>query len=308
MCWPNQQRWFAVLAGCAILALPLAAAYGESYPHTVSQNQAPSASPAAQPSAPGEKSPPVTPAAAISEPPGVAQTPAIAAPASTAAAAAAQTPLKPLTLEEQGDLLMAQQRYQAAIEAYKKVEIRSADVWNKMGIGYQLMFNLEEASHCYQASLRMEPKNARVMNNLGTIFDSEKEFGNAERMYHKALRLEPKSALIYKNLGTNLLAQHRYKKGWEAYKTALEIDPNIFKNSASPRVQNPASVEERGAMNYYMAKGCVRAGMNDCAIDYLRLALNEGFTNPKKIEADGEFAGLKSEPAFRQLLAEQRQQ
>jgi len=48
--------------------------------------------------------------------------------------------------------------------------------------------------------------------------------------------------------------------------------------------------------------------MNDCAIDYLRLALNEGFTNPKKIEADGEFAGLKSEPAFRQLLAEQRQQ
>jgi hypothetical protein len=61
-------------------------------------------------------------------------------------------------------------------------------------------------------------------------------------------------------------------------------------------------------MNYYMAKGCVRAGMNDCAIDYLRMALNEGFTSPKKIEADGEFAGLKSVPAFRELLAEQQQQ
>jgi hypothetical protein len=73
-------------------------------------------------------------------------------------------------------------------------------------------------------------------------------------------------------------------------------------------VENPASAAERGAMNYYMAKGCVRAGMNDCAIDYLRMALNEGFTNPKKIEADGEFAGLKGVPAFRELLAEQRQQ
>jgi tetratricopeptide (TPR) repeat protein len=155
----------------------------------------------------------------------------------------------------------------------------------------------------------MEPKNARVMNNLGTIFDSEKQFGNAERLYHKALKLDPKSALIYKNLGTNQLAQHHYKKGWEDYKKALEIDPNIFQNnSSSPRVENPASVAERGAMNYYMAKGCVRAGMNDCAIDYLRMALNEGFTSPKKIEADGEFAGLKGVPAFRELLAEQRQQ
>jgi tetratricopeptide (TPR) repeat protein len=217
-------------------------------------------------------------------------------------------PLPPATPEALGDSLMGQQRYQAAIEAYKKAPRNSADVWNKMGIAYQLMFNLEDASRCYEESLRLDKKNARVMNNLGTIYDSEKEYGSAERMYRKAVKLEPTSGLIYKNLGTNLLAQHKYKKGWEMYKTALQIDPNIFKDNSSPRVQNPASVEERGAMNYYMAKGCVRAGMNDCAIEHLRMALNEGFTNPKKIEADSEFAGLRGVPAFKQLLAEQRQQ
>jgi tetratricopeptide (TPR) repeat protein len=168
------------------------------------------------------------------------------------------------------------------------------------------MFNQEAAMHCYQSSLRIDPKNARVMNNLGTIYDAEKEYGNAERMYRKALKADPKAALIYKNLGTNLLAQHRYSKGWEVYKTALQLDPNIFRTSASPRIQNPASVEERGAMNFYMAKGCVRAGMNDCAIEYLRMALNEGFTSPKKIAADSEFAVLKGLPAFQQLLASQR--
>jgi Tfp pilus assembly protein PilF len=146
------------------------------------------------------------------------------------------------------------------------------------------------------------------MNNLGTIYDAQKEYGNAERLYRKALKADPKSALIYKNLGTNLLAQHKYNKGWEVYQTALQLDPNIFRNSTSPRIQNPASVEERGAMNFYMAKGCVRAGMNDCAIEYLRMALNEGFTNPKKIAADSEFAGLKDLPAFQQLLASQRRQ
>jgi len=235
---------------------------------------------------------------------GQAPVPEVANPAQAAPPVAAT----PKTAEDLGDALMARQRYQAAIEAYQKVLSRSAEVWNKMGIAYQLMLNQEAAMHCYQSSLRLAPKNGPVLNNLGTIYDAEKEYRFAERMYRKALKADSDSALIHKNLGTNLLAQHKYNKGWEEYQTALELDPNVFKNSNSPRVQNPASVENRGAMNFYMAKGCVRAGMNDCAIDYLRLALNEGFTSPKKIEADSEFAVLKSLPAFQQLLASQSRQ
>jgi tetratricopeptide (TPR) repeat protein len=200
---------------------------------------------------------------------------------------------------------MLHQRYQAAIEAYKKVPGQSANVLNQLGIAYQMMFNLSDAVKCYQASLRLEPRNSNVLNNLGTVYDSLKQYSAAERMYRKALKLDPKSALIEKNLGTNLLSQHHYKKGWDAYQAALAIDPEIFQNSVSPRVDNPASTQDRGAMNYYMAKGCVRAGQNDCAIQYLRMALNEGFTNPKKIEADGEFAVLRGVPAFEQLLAAQ---
>ncbi len=240
------------------------------------------------------------------------QTPAPAPVAAPAADANAQpvvvAPQTPPTPEEVGDSMMTHQRYQAAIESYKKAPRNSPDVWNKMGIAYQLMLDPQDALRCYQTSLRMEAKNSRVLNNLGTIYDSMKDFGSAERMYRKALKLDSRSALIYKNLGTNLLAQHKYKRGWDAYQAALAIDPSIFNNNASPRVQNPSSVQERGAMNYYMAKGCVRAGMNDCAIEYLRMALNEGFTNPKKIEADSEFAGLRGLPAFEQLLASQTRQ
>jgi len=284
MCWPNQHRWLSTIAVLAVLAFEI--------PAVLSQT---AATPAAQAPAQTSTEPPA-------EPPN--QFPAAAMPAKPV-----QTLLQtPSTPEEMGDALMAHQRYQAALEAYKQAPRNSAELWNKMGIAYQLMFNQDEASHCYQTSLRLDPKNSSVINNLGTVYDSEKEYGNAERMYRRALKMDPKSGLIYKNLGTNLLAQHKYKKGWEMYKTALEIDPNIFKSNDSPRVQNPASVSDRGAMNYYMAKGCLRAGMNDCAIEYLRMALNEGFTNPKKIEADSEFAGLHDIPAFQQLLAEQKQQ
>ena len=46
---------------------------------------------------------------------------------------------------------MAHHRYQAAIEAYKQAPQNSAAVWNKMGIAYQMMFNLPDATRCYEA-------------------------------------------------------------------------------------------------------------------------------------------------------------
>ena len=234
---------------------------------------------------------------------------------SAAAAAPSQTPLArvpmqpPPTPEAIGDSMMAHRRYQAAIEAYKQVKPATASALNKMGIAYQLMFNNDDAERCYEASLRLDPKNANVWNNMGTIFDSQKDYRSAVRMYKKALKIDPKSPLVMKNMGTDLLAQHKYEKGWEYYKAALTLDPQIFdRDGGGPRVENPASLEQRGAMNYYMAKGCVRAGENERAIDYLRLALTEGFTSRKKLAEDSEFAGLHGMPEFDRLLAEQEKQ
>jgi Tfp pilus assembly protein PilF len=210
------------------------------------------------------------------------------------------------TPEEIGDLYLMRQRYQAAIAAFKQDPAPSADVWNKMGIAYQMMFNLQDATRCYQASLKLNPKNSHVLNNLGTVYDSLKQYTAAERMFRRALKADPQSALIRKNYGTDLLSQRKYQQGWELYQQALTIDPKIFQGTSSPRVGNAASIEELGAMNYYMARGCARVGMFDRAIDYLRMALNEGFTNPKKVVADREFAGMAGTPAFEQLLAAQK--
>lgn len=234
---------------------------------------------------------------------------------STSPAAPSQTPqaakpvLPPPTPEALGDSMMAHRRYQAAIEAYKQVKPPTAAALNKMGIAYQLMFNNDDAQRSYEASLKLDPRNANVWNNLGTIYDSQKDYKGAVRMYKKALKIDPKSPLVLKNMGTDLLAQHKYEKGWQYYKAALAIDPEIFdRNNGGPKVENPASLEQRGAMNYYMARGCVRAGDTERAIQYLRLALTEGFTSRKKLAADSEFAGLHGIPEFDRLLAEQEKQ
>jgi tetratricopeptide (TPR) repeat protein len=210
--------------------------------------------------------------------------------------------------EQSGDLLAAHQRYQAAISAYSKSPQMTATILNKMGIAYQMMFNTKDAVRCYKDSLKLDAHNPLVLNNLGTVYASLKEYGPADRMYRKALKISPNSALVLKNLGTNLLAEKKYDKGWDVYQRALAIDPKVFADHMTPKVENPASVQERGAMNYYMALGCVRSGYIDSALQYLRAALNEGFTSRKKIASDAEFASLHDNPAFQRLMAEQSSQ
>jgi tetratricopeptide (TPR) repeat protein len=256
------------------------------------------ASTALQAEMPGQVQMPVQ--APVQTPAPVSQTalPASEVPTTT------QVSTPPPTPEELGDTLVVHQRYQAALAAYAKAT-PSAAIWNKMGIAYQMMFNLKDATRCYRESLQLEPRNSNVLNNMGTIYDSMKEYGQAEKYYKKALKLNPKSALVLKNLGTNLLSQHKYNRGWEAYQQALAIDPQVFQDRNSPQVQNPTSVEDRGVMNYYMAMGCVRAGLTACALEYLRMAMDEGYTNPKKVASDMAFASLRDNPDFKQLLASQ---
>jgi len=244
----------------------------------------------------------------------------LAVPASLPAQASAQSPSAtappaaestvpvhtPPTAEQVGDSLSARQRYQAAIAAYSKAPEMTAPIWNKMGIAYQMMFNSKDATRCYKQSLQLDPSDPQVLNNLATVYASLKQYGQADRLYRKALKLNPQSALVLKNLGTNLLAEHKYDKGWEAYKQALALDPEIFSNHDTPSVADPSSLQERGAMNYYMAAGCARAGYADCALQYLRMALDEGFTTRKKVAIDVEFASLRSNPAFKQLIEEEQ--
>jgi tetratricopeptide (TPR) repeat protein len=268
--------------------------------------------------------------AQVSSPPPLEQTPAQApAPSVTPSPAQpstqpgvpsqapAQTPNDPLapritviptvqpTPEQVGDAQAIHQHYQAAIAAYAKATDPSPALWNKMGIAYQMMFNVKDAVRCYNNSLKLDPKNAQVLNNIATVYDSQKQYGAGERYYRKALKIDPRSALILRNLGSNMFAQHKYKKGMEAYQTAQSIDPQIFEDHGGASVQNPSSVEHRGAVHYYMARTCASAGKPECAIQNLRRALNEGFTNPKKIASDGSFFALRDLPEFQQLIAAQ---
>lgn len=209
--------------------------------------------------------------------------------------------------EYRADVLMARGQYQAAVTAYEQAPLDSASVWNKMGIAYEMIFDNKAARRCYDKAHQLDPKNASVLNNIGSLEMSAKDYKKAEKLYRHAIKLNSSSALFHKNLGTAYISSRKYKKGWEEYRAALVIDPQVFSTQVGLRVLNPTNTQDRGAMNYFMARGCLMAGEKKQAIEYLRLALNEGYTNPKKLVEDNEFAALRGMPAFQEMIESETQ-
>jgi len=217
-----------------------------------------------------------------------------------------QTPLFALSPEMEGDIMMAHQRYIAAIDAYRQGPLDSAVLWNKMGIANHHMFNLREAQKDYEKALKLNPSYAEALNNLGAVYYGQKEFHNAEREYKKAIKLNPKSAMFYSNLGTAYLAEHKYKKGAQCYRTALALDPNVFESNPSARIAETGPTGEIATLNYLLAKTYAEAGRKTEALVYLRKAFDEGFSDRKKLLEAKEFAILRDTPEFQRMVAEKR--
>ena len=213
-----------------------------------------------------------------------------------------------LSPEEKGDQLSASGHYLAAVRAYSLIEHPSAALWNKMGMGYQMVYDLKDAIRCYKESIKLQPNNAYVLNNLGTLQDLQKDFPAAERDYRKALKLSPNDANALRNLGTNLLMQREYDKSAEAYEQALAINPHILDPRTAPHVVVEGGAQRRqGVGNYIKAQSCARGEADpDCALTYLERALNEGSASAKSVADDADFASLRDTPELARLLALQQ--
>jgi tetratricopeptide (TPR) repeat protein len=216
---------------------------------------------------------------------------------------ASETANPPLTPEARGDVYMARKMYREAIESYEQAPQDSAVVLNKMGIAYHQMQQLDAAVKRYRRAIRLDAKYPEAINNLGTIYFAEKRYGRATAYYKRALKQAPNSASIYSNLGTSYFAVKRYKEAWEAYNTAIQLDPEVFEHHSNYGILlQERTIDERARFHYYLAKLYAKKGQNDRALQYIRKALEEGFTDRKKFLQDPEFAAMRALPEFKELL------
>jgi len=210
-------------------------------------------------------------------------------------------------LEARADDLRAQKLYLDALDYYRAAmakEPNSARLLNKVGITNLMMQRNRDARRSFEKSIKADGKMADAYNNLGVVFYEERKYGAAIKQYRRAIAVDGTSASFFSNLGAAHFAKKEFEAASTAYQHALELDPDVFERSSRAGVQAQLpSPEDRARYDYTVAKLYAKMGAPDRSLEYLKKAKEEGYKDLKDVYKDAEFAELRKDKRFAELMA-----
>ncbi len=210
-------------------------------------------------------------------------------------------------LERQADRLRVDKLYLDAIDYYRAAlskKPNDAHLLNKIGITELLMQRFKEARKSFEQAVRADRHFADAYNNLGVIYYETKKYGAAVKQYQKAIAVDNTSASFFNNLGAAYFSKRSFEPAVAAYQHALELDPDVFERTSRMGVQAQLpSPEDRARYDYTVAKLYAKMGLSDQSLEYLRKAMEAGYKDLKNVYKDEEFAQLRKNPRFTELMA-----
>jgi len=213
-------------------------------------------------------------------------------------------------LEEQGDQLRAQKRYLDSIDYYNTALRKqpSAMLWNKEGMSYLLLQRPDQAAKCFDHAIKIDKHAAESYNNRGYVEQMKKKYDKAINYYKKAIELRPTDAVFYYNMGSSYFGKHDYADAGKQYAIAFSIDPDIFTRITRTGIMAQAtSPEDRAAFSFMVAKMYAKVGDFDRSLEYLRKAMENGYKHINDVYTDHEFATLRTDKRFEELMAQRPQ-
>jgi tetratricopeptide (TPR) repeat protein len=210
-----------------------------------------------------------------------------------------------LELERQGDDLRARKQYLDAVDYYQAAlaKAQSASTANKLGITELMLQRFKEAGKDFGHAIKLDRTLSDAVNNLGVIDYERRKYGTAIKQYKKAIALRPDSASFYSNLGAAYFARKDFEHATQAYAKAVELDPEIFEHTSHTGITaQMASPEDRAHYDYVVAKLYAKIGDHDHSLEFLRKSMEEGYKDFKNAYTDPEFADLRKDARFEQLM------
>lgn len=210
-------------------------------------------------------------------------------------------------LEARGDQLRVNKLFLDAIDYYRaalpKSEHPSA-LLNKIGIAELMMVRYKEAKKSFEQSIKADHKYADAYNNLGVVYYEEGKYGQAAKEYKKAIVIDGNSASFYSNLGAALFSKKEFDQAVLAYQKAMQVDPNVFERTSRAGVQAQLpKPQDRARYDYTVAKLYAKMGFSDRSLEYLKKAMEEGYKDFKNVYKDEEFAEVRKDKRFQELVA-----
>lgn len=212
----------------------------------------------------------------------------------------------PEDLEKRGDDLREVKDYLQALDYYNAAQKQrpTAVVENKIGMSYLALRRDDKAEKALKRAIKMNKKYAEAYNNLGVVYHLRKKYGTAVKNYRKAIEIQELNASFHSNLATTYVQRKDYDKAMAEYQRAFELDPNVFERSSRTGIAaRMSSPEDRARFDYMVAKIFAKRGDLDQALQYLKHAMEEGYPEISNVYKDQEFAGLRADQRFTELMA-----
>ena len=210
-------------------------------------------------------------------------------------------------LEARADQLRMVKLYLDALDYYHAALAKQpnpARLLNKIGITELMIQRYREAKKSFDQAIKADRKFADAFNNRGVVLYEEKKYGAAVKEYRRAIAIDSTSASFYSNLGAALFAKREFEPAVLAYEKAVQLDPDVFERTSRGGVQAQLpSPGDRAHYDYTVAKLYAKMGYSDRSLEYLRKAMEEGYKDLKNVYKDEEFASLRKDKRFTELMA-----
>lgn len=168
-----------------------------------------------------------------------------------------------------------------------------------------MMQRYREAKKTFDQAIKSDRKFADAYNNLGVVYYEERRYGPAVKEYRRAIAIDGTSASFYNNLGAAFFSRKEVEQAVAAYQKAMELDPDVFERSSRGGVQAQLpGPEDRAYYDYLLARLYAMKGSSDRSLEYLRKAWEEGYKDFKNVFKDAEFATVRKDPRFAELVAQ----
>jgi tetratricopeptide (TPR) repeat protein len=219
-----------------------------------------------------------------------------------------QSPINTMTvpqLEAAGDTARAAKNFDEAIEYFQaavRKDKKNSGLYNKLGLAQLRAGHLQEARFSFQRAIKQNSKSPEALNNLGAVYYMQKNYSGALKQFKKAVALDETRAVFHVNLGAAWFAQKKLEHAIAEYARALELNPEALSAGNAGVTAQIASPEERARYAYMLAKIYAQRGDADECLRHLKKAKEEGYRDLANFYKDAEFAKLRSDARFTEVI------
>ncbi len=132
---------------------------------------------------------------------------------------------------EQGDIILADKNYEAAITSYDqalKIKPDFHEAWNNRGISLKNLGQYEAAIASYDQALKIKSDFHEAWNNRGLSLDNLGQYEAAIASYDQALQIKPDDHKTWHNRGHSVGNLGQYEAAIASYDQALQFKPDDY--------------------------------------------------------------------------------